>query len=106
MSARPEPKAKPEAKPPAKADPKADARPDARAGAFHLQVGAFASEKAANEQAERVRKVGAKAYTELVKTQLGDRIRVRVGPFATREAAEQARDRLRAAGVEVSVVAY
>ena len=53
-----------------------------------------------------MRKVGGKAYTERVKTQQGDRIRVRVGPFATREAAEQARNRLRAAGVEVSVVAY
>ena len=103
---KPEIKAKPESKPEAKPPVKADAKPDARAGAFHLQVGAFASEKAANEQADRVRKVGGKAYTERIKTQQGERIRVRVGPFATREAAEQARNRLRAAGVEVSVVAY
>ena len=102
--------AAPAVKQPPKAEVKPDLKPEAeaetRAGAFHLQVGAFASEKAAAEQAERVRKVGGKAYTERVKTQQGDRIRVRVGPFATREAAEQARNRLRAAGVEVSVVAY
>jgi DedD protein len=40
-----------------------------------------------------------------VKTDRGDRVRVRVGPFPSREAAEQARASLKAAGIEAAVIA-
>lgn len=100
---------KPEPKPEPRIDPKPAAKPEAKsdpsAASFQLQVGAFASEKAAIDQVERVRRLGAKAYTERIKTDQGDRFRVRVGPYPGRDAAEQARGKLRAAGVEVSVVA-
>ena len=124
-AAAPKADARPETKPAARTDPKADARPDAKTtrdartdpiaklaeaqsgkgGAFHLQVGAYASEKTATEQAERLRKAGQKAYTEKVRTAQGERIRVRAGPFTTREAAEKARARLKAAGIDAALVA-
>lgn len=103
---KPEPKPVP--KPEAKPDPKPAAKPEAKADPsaplFQLQVGAFASEKAAIDQVERVRRLGAKAYTERIKTEQGDRFRVRVGPYPGRDAAEQARGKLRAAGIDVSLV--
>ena len=46
-----------------------------------------------------------KAYTETVKTDRGERIRVRVGPFTTREAAEEAREKLKAAGLSAALIA-
>jgi DedD protein len=78
---------------------------EAKAPVYIWQVGAFASEKGAAEQLERVRKVGLKGYTEKIKTPQGERIRVRVGPFATREAAEQARAKLRGIGIDPAQVA-
>jgi DedD protein len=78
---------------------------EAKAPVFLLQVGAFASEKGAAEQLERVRKIGLKGYTEKIRTPQGERIRVRVGPFATREAAEQARAKLRGIGIDPAPVA-
>lgn len=109
---RPEPKseAKPEPKSEAKPEPKSETKPEPRseskAGAVHLQVGAFASEKAATDQLDRLRKVGVKGYTERVKTQQGDRVRVRVGPFSNREAAEKVRAKLRGAGIDVNLVSH
>lgn len=116
---RPEtpPVARPEPRPDARPDPKTkpDARPDpiaklaetqaGKGGAFHLQVGAYASDKTATEQVERLRKAGQKAYTEKVRTAQGERIRVRAGPFTTREAAEKARAKLKAAGIDAALVA-
>lgn len=109
--ARAEPKAapKPDAKVEAKNEVKHELRPEPKApethGAFLLQAGAFATEKAALDQVARLRKAGQKAYTEKVKTSQGERIRVRIGPFASRDAAEKARAALAGAGVEAAVIA-
>lgn len=89
--------AKPEAKP--------GAKPEAKAGGYYLQVGAFASEKAATDQVERIKRLGATAFKESIRTQQGERIRVRLGPYPTREAADPVRNRLRAAGIDVTLVA-
>jgi DedD protein len=108
----------------AKADPKAAAkaepRPDeigaladaaaAKArgetmGRYLLQVGAFGGEAGAAAAVERVQATGLRAFTEKVKTERGERVRVRVGPFPSRETAEQARGRLKAAGIEAAVIA-
>ena len=94
--------AKTDSKSSPKADPKAGAK---SAGGFLLQIGAFASEKGATEQAQRARKAGLKAFTEKVQTPRGERIRVRAGPFTTREAADQARAKLKAHGVESTLIA-
>jgi DedD protein len=75
-----------------------------RGQGYFLQVGAFASEKAARDQVERIRRLGATAFTERIRTQQGERIRVRLGPFPTRDASDAMRNRLRAAGVDVTLV--
>jgi DedD protein len=72
---------------------------------YMLQIGAFASEKGATEQLEKVRAAGLKAYTEKVKTAQGERIRVRVGPFTSRQQAEQARGQLKLVGIDSALIA-
>lgn len=74
-------------------------------GRYLLQVGAFGGEAGANAAVERVQATGLRAFTEKVKTERGERVRVRVGPFPSREAAEQARGTLKAAGIEAAVIA-
>jgi len=74
-------------------------------GRYLLQVGAFATESSANAAVGRVQAAGQRAFTERVKTERGERIRVRVGPFASREAAERARDTLKAAGIDAAMIA-
>ncbi len=117
--AKPEPKAeakaeakaetKPEAKTEAKAarrDGKADGKPPtADTGRFVLQIGAFSTEKGAADQMEKVKAAGLAAFTEKVRTQQGERIRVRVGPFASRDKAEQARGQLKLAGIDSALIA-
>jgi DedD protein len=101
----------------AKADPRKDASKDeiglladaaqARAkgdGRYLLQVGAYANESGAATVVERVQATGLRAFTEKVKTDRGDRVRVRVGPFASRDVAEQARGQLQAAGVQAALI--
>ncbi|MCZ8102430.1 MAG: SPOR domain-containing protein [Burkholderiaceae bacterium] len=130
--ADPKATAKGDPKAAAKADTKADSKADSKAaakaeprpdeigaladaaaakargetlGRYLLQVGAFGGEAGASAAVERVQATGLRAFTEKVKTERGERVRVRVGPFPSREAAEQARGRLKAAGIEAAVIA-
>jgi DedD protein len=84
---------------------KPDAPAAARGPGHYLQVGAFASEKAASDQVERIRKLGHTAFTERIKTAQGERIRVRLGPYPSRDAADPVRGKLRAAGIDVTLIA-
>ena len=68
------------------------------AGAFSVQLAAFADDKGANALASRLKKAGHPAYTEPYATSRGTLWRVRVGPYPTREAAENARTKLKADG--------
>ncbi|RPH40461.1 MAG: hypothetical protein EHM87_22090 [Burkholderiales bacterium] len=101
----------------AKAEPRKDASKDeigqlasaaqARAkgeGRYLLQVGAYANESGAATVVDRVKASGLPAFTEKIKTDRGDRVRVRVGPFSSRDAAEQARGQLQAAGVQSALI--
>ena len=74
-------------------------------GRYLLQVGAYSGEAGANAAVERLKGMGLKAYTERIKTDAGEKIRVRVGPFPTREAADQARSKLQASGVQAALIA-
>jgi DedD protein len=101
----------------AKAEPRKDAKDEiaqladaaqARAkgeSRYLLQVGAYANESGAATAVERVQATGLRAFTEKIKTDRGDRVRVRVGPFTSRDAAEQARTQLQAAGVQAAMIA-
>ncbi len=100
----------------AKAEPRKDGKDEiaqladaaqARAkgeGRYLLQVGAYANESGAAIAVDRVQATGLRAFTEKIKTDRGDRVRVRVGPFTTRDAAEQARTQLQAAGVQAAMI--
>jgi DedD protein len=76
-----------------------------KAGKFAVQAAAPASEKAARELVERLKKGGFTTYTEIVETKDGVRHRVRIGPYATREDAEKARARLKSQGINGNLVA-
>jgi DedD protein len=95
--------ADPEAQKPAasvsKAEP-GDTRPDvvSPAGAFVVQLAAFADAKAAPALASKLKSAGFPVYTETLKTDQGTMRRVRVGPFATREVADAELAKLNAAG--------
>jgi DedD protein len=83
----------------------ADAAPAAaKGGKFAVQAAAPASEKAARELVDRLKKSGFAAYTERVETKDGARFRVRAGPYATRDDAEKARARLKAQGINGNLV--
>jgi DedD protein len=64
------------------------------AGAYTLQVGAFANGANADRIAAKLQQQGLPAYTEKV----GNMTRVRVGPFAARAAADKAAAQLKAMG--------
>jgi DedD protein len=74
-------------------------------GRYLLQVGAFGTETGAAAAVDKVEAAGLRAFTEKIKTDRGERVRVRVGPFASRDAAEAARGRLKSAGIEAAVIA-
>jgi DedD protein len=76
----------------------------ADSGRFVLQVGAFSDEAAAHAARVKVEKLGLKAFTQLVNTAGGSRIRVRVGPFATRDEADTALAKARSAGLSAVVL--
>jgi len=105
-AARSEAKAE-DAKPAKAEDPRKDEAPPApsKGGKFAVQAAAPASEKAAREMADRLKKGGFTAYTEKAETKDGTRYRVRVGPYATRDEAEKARARLKAQGINGNLVA-
>jgi DedD protein len=86
-------------------EPSETAAPASKAGKFAVQAAAPASEKAARELVERLKKGGFTTYTEVVETKDGVRHRVRIGPYATREDAEKARARLKAQGINGNLVA-
>jgi DedD protein len=75
------------------------------AGKYLIQVGAFSSESAATSALERIQGAGLRGFTERIKTDRGERIRVRAGPFSSRDAAEQAREKLKAGGLEAALIA-
>ncbi|MDP2695201.1 MAG: SPOR domain-containing protein [Gallionella sp.] len=81
----------------------ADKQPEAKpAGgeSFVAQVGAYANPDTARQEANRLKKLGFKAYTE----KAGDKVRVRVGPYAEREKAEKVRKLLEKHGLHPNVM--
>jgi len=65
------------------------------AESFVAQVGAYANPDTARQEADRLKKLGFKAYTE----KAGDKVRVRVGPYAERDKAEKVRQLLEKHGL-------
>jgi DedD protein len=75
-----------------------------KGGKFAVQAAATATESAARELAERLKKDGFAPYTERIETADGTRFRVRLGPYASREEADRVRARLKGMGINGNVV--
>jgi DedD protein len=92
--------AKPAAVPKAADAPKSaePAAAGAGAGAYSVQLAAFADDKGANSLVAKLKRAGHPAYTEPYETSRGRVWRVRVGPYPSREAAESVRVKLKAEG--------
>ena len=89
----------------ASTDKSADKPPAAaKGGKFAVQVAAPASEAAARDLQDKLKKQGYTAFLEKVETKEGARWRVRAGPYATREDAEAVRARLKGAGMAGNLV--
>lgn len=71
---------------------------------FALQAAAPASETAARELAERLKKAGHASYMEKVDTKEGARYRVRLGPYASRDEADGVRARLKNQGINANLI--
>lgn len=71
---------------------------------FAVQAAAPASETAARDLAERLKKSGLAPYMEKVETKQGARYRVRLGPYASRDEADGVRARLKAQGISADLI--
>jgi DedD protein len=77
----------------------------AKAGKFVVQAAALASESAANELADRIRKEGLSPRVERAEAKSGTVWRVRIGPYGVRDEAEAARAVLGTLGISADLVA-
>ena len=75
-----------------------------KAARFAVQAAAPASETAARDLAERLKKAGLAPYMEKVDTKQGARYRVRLGPYASRDEADDVRTRLKAQGITANLI--
>lgn len=66
---------------------------------YVVQLGAFSKPINAKQLQEKLSANGFKSYTEVLKTDKGEKTRVRAGPFPSREAAEKANDKLKKMGL-------
>ena len=82
-------------RPPQKESRSTSAPASADEETFVVQLGAFSNAANAKTLQKKLHDNKFKAYTELIKSANGDRVRVRVGPYPSREAAEKARERLK-----------
>jgi DedD protein len=103
-SAKVEAPAKSTASPPKSVPPPTKSDGVASAGAFAIQVGAFADTKVAADLAAQLKAGGYGAYVEAVPTTHGTVRRVRVGPFTTRGDADATLSKLKAGGYDRALV--
>lgn len=89
---------KPAVRQPEAVEPKSAAKPSGES--FVAQVGAYANPETAKQEADKLKKLGFKAYTE----KAGDKTRVRVGPYVEREKAEKVRKLLEKHGLKPTVM--
>lgn len=75
----------------------------ASSGQFIIQVGAYADVNKAKEIKSKLEAAGLTAFTQNVKSNGVDLIRVRVGPFASKNAAEQNTAKVKALGLSAIV---
>ncbi|CAN1537361.1 cell division protein DedD [Burkholderiaceae bacterium] len=95
-----EPANQPAVKPTAKAT----AKPDAKGARFVVQVGAYADAASARVVRQKIERAGLKTYTQVAKTEQGNRTRVRLGPFNSRAEADRAAQKIKSLGLTPSIL--
>ncbi|HVS26828.1 MAG TPA: SPOR domain-containing protein [Burkholderiales bacterium] len=104
--APPPPAAKPNTNKPAESakttEEKAEksAKVENKSGAYVVQLAAFSNSGKAKQLQQKLTASGIRAYTEVLKTAGGEKIRVRAGPYESRDAAEKALERLKTLGMD------
>jgi DedD protein len=93
-----------ESKPIPKADSRAEKKPSS-VNTFVVQLGAFSDPLKAKQQQQNLTTNGINTYTENVKTEKGEVVRVRIGPYSARSEAEEMRNRLKGLGIDGVVTA-
>ncbi|MEI8384758.1 MAG: SPOR domain-containing protein [Nitrosomonadaceae bacterium] len=84
--------------------PKAEKKPSS-VNTFVVQLGAFSDPLKAKQQQQNLTTNGINTYTENIKTEKGEVVRVRIGPFSVRSEAEEMRNRLKGLGINGVVTA-
>jgi DedD protein len=77
------------------AEARADAKSEGTSQSFAVQIGAFSDIVKVKSLREKLNAGGFKTYTEVVKTNQGDRTRLRTGPYASRTDADKAQERIK-----------
>lgn len=67
-------------------------------GKYSVQIAAYRTMEQAQPWVKKLKAAGLPAYTEKVKTNAGERIRVRIGPYANQAEADKALARVKALG--------
>ncbi|WP_428424720.1 SPOR domain-containing protein [Methylibium sp.] len=93
-----------EGKPVAAAKPEVAGKAVDGATRFVVQVGAYGEADAARAARLRVEKLGFKAYTQVVETPSGKRIRVRIGPYSDRAEADKVASQIKQSGLNSAVL--
>ena len=88
-----------------KKEDKAHSSEKADKGGFVVQLGVFSSAANVKQLQAKLAGRGIHSYTETLKTEAGNKIRLRAGPYASRQEAEKVRDKLKSAGENGIVVA-
>ena len=76
-----------------------------KAGHFAVQIGVFSNADSVKDLQMKLLADGLKTHTDIIKTDKGDKIRLRTGSFDSREAAAEVLNSIKTAGVTGMIVA-
>jgi DedD protein len=98
------PAAEPVAKPAEKSAAQSTSKPDASGARFVVQVGAYSDAASVRNVRQKIERAGLKTYTQVAKTEQGNRTRVRLGPFNSRAEADRAAQKIKSLGLTPSIL--
>ena len=98
------PAVEPVAKPAEKSAAQSPSKPDAAGARFVVQVGAYSDAASVRNVRQKIERTGLKTYTQVAKTEQGNRTRVRLGPFNSRAEADRAAQKIKSLGLTPSIL--
>ena len=91
-------------KPAEKSAAQSTSKPDASGARFVVQVGAYSDAASVRNVRQKIERAGLKTYTQVAKTEQGNRTRVRLGPFNSRAEADRAAQKIKSLGLTPSIL--